>query len=83
MASLAPATFYDWLMLLNQHRLKCGPLEAFKDSRTHHALGRYDNRPYGFWDHQSGCGYLDPDKAMDRQIVPAPPVDDSDPDWKL
>ena len=82
MAAITPKTFYEWLMLLNVHRLKCGPLEAAGASRTHHALGKYDNQPYGFWDHQSATGYLDPDHPMGRDVKPAPPTDEHDPEWR-
>jgi hypothetical protein len=84
MAAIYPKTFYEWLMLLNRHRLKLGPLEAFKDSRVHHALGVIDRQSYGFWDHQSNTGVLDPDKHAPApvEIPPAPPVPDTDPYWK-
>jgi hypothetical protein len=59
-----PKTYYEWLMRLNEHRLKCGPLEAFKDSRVHHALkpGTIGNVSYGMWDHQTQTGYLEWDR---------------------
>lgn len=82
MATIYPKTFYEWLMLLNRHRLKCGPLEAFKDSRVHHALGRVDKRSYGFWDHQSGTGILTPEEPAPIEVKPAPPAPDSD-EWNL
>jgi hypothetical protein len=57
-----PASFYDWLMLLNKHHLKVGPLEAFKDERFHHALSRSNsNISFGFWDHRTATGFLDMD----------------------
>jgi hypothetical protein len=63
MSHLTPATFYDWLLLIKKHHLKLGPLEGFKDSLVHHALDANNrNISYGFWDHQSGSGYLDPEK---------------------
>ena len=82
METFRPKTFYEWLMLLNEHRLKCGPLEAFKDERFHHALGRMDRQSYGMWDHKTGAGYLTPDKVFVRQIAPAPPVPDDNPEWR-
>jgi len=82
MAAITPKTFYEWLMLLNAHRLKCGPLEAFGEARTHHALGRYDNKPYGFWDHQAAAGYLDIDHPIAVDVKPAPPVSDADREWQ-
>jgi hypothetical protein len=82
MAVIRPATFYDWLMLLHEHRLKCGPLEAFDGERFHHAIGRFDRQSYGFWDHRTQTGYLEPDKVFVREVTPAPPVSDTDPEWR-
>ena len=78
---IRPATFYDWLMLLNHHRLKCGPLEAFQNERFHHALGRVDRQSYGFWDHRSNTGYLEPDKVFTVDVKPAPPIPEGDREW--
>jgi hypothetical protein len=82
MPAITPATFYEWLMLVKQHRLKLGPLEGFKDSLVHHALGRYDKRSYGFWDHQSCTGFLNPETPEEIEVKPAPPVRADDPEWQ-
>ena len=74
MAVINPATFYEWLMLANRHRLKIGPLEAFKDSRVHHALGRVDKRSYGFWDHQTCIDFLNPNEPTPIEFKHAQPV---------
>ena len=75
-----PKTYYEWLMRLNELRLKCGPLEAFKDSRVHHALkpGTIGNVSYGMWDHQTQTGYLEWDRIeadakRDEALKNAPP----------
>lgn len=86
MTEIKPKTFYDWLMLLNQHGLKCGPLEAFRESRTHHALSRTNGRlTFGLWDHQSNTGFLNPDGLVvpAKEIKEAPPVADGDKEWDL
>lgn len=62
MAIEKPNTFYSWLMLLNKHHLKVGPLESFKDERFQHALSRSNsNVSFGFWDHRTDSGFLDMD----------------------
>lgn len=89
MAKITPQSFYEWLMLLNAHHLKCGPLEAFKDSRVHHAISRTDSKiTYGFWDHQTNTGYLDLDQSQApkpevKEILAAPPIPDGDKEWDL
>jgi len=80
-----PATFYEWLMLIKHHKLRLGPLEGYRDSLVHHALGRTNGQSFGFWDHQANSGFLDMERGAApraREIKPAPPVSDADPDWK-
>ena len=82
-------------MLLKAHGLKCGPLEAFKDSRVNHALkpNTVGQVSYGMWNHEAagtgGSGYLDWDrleaeaKRPAREVAPAPPIPDGSKEWDL
>lgn len=90
MPNTVPKTFYEFLMLLNEHRLKVGPVEAFKDERFSHALGRntIGRVSYGMWDHKTCTGFLDMDKvlehkARDERIKAAPPIADGDKEWDV
>jgi hypothetical protein len=92
MPMVVPKTFYEWLMILKANNLRCGPLEAYRDSRTNHALGRntVGRIVYGFWDHQTNTGYVDVELAHSHAtkppadpITPAPAIPDGDKEWDL
>ena len=96
MANIVPKSFYEWLMELKRLKLKCGPLEAFKEERVNHALkpGSIGNVSYGMWDHRTNSGYLDVDRLETHQkaaaartrtddIAPAPPIPDGNKDWDM
>lgn len=76
-------------MLLNAHRLKVGPVEAFKEERYSHALGRntVGRVSYGMWDHKTNTGFIDLDRvqehAKNQAIKDAPAIPDGDKDWDL
>jgi hypothetical protein len=83
-------------MELKRLKLKCGPLEAFQESRFNHALrpGSIGNVSYGMWDHRTDTGYIDVDRLEAHQkasatktrtdnIAPAPPIKDGDKDWDM
>jgi hypothetical protein len=85
-----PKTYYEWLMRLNELRLKVGPCEAFQDERFNHALkpGTLGNVSYGMWDHKTNTGYISWEKleahagAVKRiEVAPAPPIQDGNKEW--
>ena len=68
MAVEHPKTFYEWLLRVKYHELKCSPLEAFQDERYHHAVSRTNsNISYGFWDHRIERGFIDPENSTFRK----------------
>lgn len=88
MPNLVPKTFYEFLMLLNEHRLKVGPVEAFKEERYSHALGRntVGRVSYGMWDHKTNAGFIDLDRVREHQkaaVKDAPAIPDGDKEWDL
>jgi hypothetical protein len=84
-----PKTYYEWLLLLNELRLKVGPCEAFKDERFNHALkpGTLGNVSYGMWDHKTNTGYISWEKLESIgkpkpiEVTPAPPIKDGNKEW--
>jgi hypothetical protein len=85
MSAIRPATYYEWLLLIQRHHLRLGPLERAGGSLVNHALDPTNRTiSIGFWDHQSGTGLLDVDAiGAPRPVVvqPAPPIPDGNPDW--
>jgi hypothetical protein len=86
-----PKTFYEWLMILKDHRLKAGPLEAFQDERFQHAVkpGTIGNVSFGMWDHKTNTGYINwdrveaPPSPVPVNVLSAPPIPDGDKEWDM
>lgn len=87
MAKITPKTYYEWLMVLNQHRLKVAPMESFGDERFNHAVARgaaSSSFSYGMWCHRTDTGWVDPDALRPKkEVTPAPPIPDGDKEWDV